>query len=339
MFQAVRPWSRALSVHQGKGFDAVAAKIGAAMEAVESASAEAFDGEIHLAAFDALPRELRPPRLDDYAAHRNATGPATEPLAWTPIACLGDGAPFWAPWRLVSLDLTQRAPTWIERTSNGLAAAFAREDAILAGLCEVLERDAVSAWLDLPAHVRTDRTVELDETPALGGLRDRAQACGIYLAIYALPCVVGWPVIVSELYEPTAGYSQRGLCYGSACRPTAAAALDAAVTEAAQSRLTAISAARDDILPGRGDGPGRADERRSPFAPPLPPGRRGLRWNDIVAADPQEAATIEAAVERLHAAGFHQVGVVDLPCPTPEAKAVKVVVPGLGTYGRRGRAC
>ena len=303
------------------------------MEAVESASAEAFDGEIHLATFDALPRDLRAPRLDDYAAHRNVTGPATEPLAWTPIARLGDGASFWAPWRLVSLDLTRCAPTWIERTSNGVAAAFAREDAILSGLCEVLERDAVSAWLDTPAHVRAERTVELDEAPTLGGLRDRARTCGIYLAIYALPSRVGWPVLVSELYEPTAGSSQRGLCYGSACRPTAAAALDAAVAEAAQSRLTAISAARDDILPER------AGQRRSPFAPPLPPGRRGLRWSDIVAADPLEAATIETAVERLHAAGLRQVGVVDLPCPTPEAKAVKVVVPGLGTYGRRGRAC
>src|SRR5215207_7185666 len=52
VWQAIRPMSRALSVHQGKGATDTDAQIGALLEAVESDSAERFDSEGPICRFD-----------------------------------------------------------------------------------------------------------------------------------------------------------------------------------------------------------------------------------------------------------------------------------------------
>ncbi|MHB8529334.1 MAG: hypothetical protein ACYC8V_07475, partial [Caulobacteraceae bacterium] len=61
VFQAIRPWSRALSAHQGKGLSAEAARIGALMEAVESDHAEAFQGPRRTCPYERLREEERAP--------------------------------------------------------------------------------------------------------------------------------------------------------------------------------------------------------------------------------------------------------------------------------------
>ena len=46
VFQAIRPWSQGLSVHQGKGLTREAASLGALMEAAEHHFAETFAGPV-----------------------------------------------------------------------------------------------------------------------------------------------------------------------------------------------------------------------------------------------------------------------------------------------------
>lgn len=334
VFQAVRPWSRALSVHQGKGATRAAAKVSALMEAVECCSAEAFAGERRSAAHEDLAPGERALRVDDFAAVRGGLEP-DRVLAWTPARRIGCGGRLWAPWSGVSLDFTRPAPSGVERTSNGLAAGFGRDAAVVAALCELLERDAVAEWRAEPTTARARRAVEpqtLDDE-AFQLLRQAARPAGVHLTVFMLASVIGWPVAVCLMTEPGAHPLMRAAVYGSACRPGAADALAGAVLEAAQSRATAISAVRDDILPR----PAGRDGRGLHLAPPLPPGLRGLDWRVVVEHEAAGAATPERIAERLARAGYRDVAVVDLPCPAREAVAVKAFAPGLGAYGRRRR--
>src|SRR5688500_7273953 len=68
VWQAVRPMSRALSVHQGKGATDADAQVGALLEAVESHAAETFETPAMVCPFNAIPEERRAPMLEDFAA-------------------------------------------------------------------------------------------------------------------------------------------------------------------------------------------------------------------------------------------------------------------------------
>ena len=334
--QAIRPWSRALSVHQGKGFDYAAAAIGAAMEAVESCSAEAFDGEARIAAFATLSQAERSAAHDDFADRRDGVT-SDQAIAWTPARRLSGVGVVWTPWWGVSLDATRFGEAQVERTSNGLAAAFDRPRAMLTAVCEVLERDALVEWQALRPHVRTASALDLDtiDLDTFKALRRRTREASMTVTIYLVRAAIGWPVVMCEIFDPAAWPAPRHHVSGSACRPRASDALEAAMLEAVQTRLTFISAARDDILPEaympRRTGLGAAF--------PLPPGKVGLSWSDVVAGDETDAApTVELAAERLARVGYPQAATVDIACPAPEAVVVKAVVPGLGTFGRRRRA-
>ncbi|HYZ48283.1 MAG TPA: YcaO-like family protein, partial [Sphingomonas sp.] len=146
MWQAIRPWGRSVSVHQGKGLDAHSARIGAAMEAIECARAEAWEPrEAITASFRDLPEPERASRADDFAWTRGELG-GDELLEWAVAEGLGDGKPFWVPELAVSLNLCRAVPGPVERTSNGQGAGFDLAQASLKALCELIERDAFQAW-------------------------------------------------------------------------------------------------------------------------------------------------------------------------------------------------
>lgn len=332
--QAVRPWSRALSVHQGKGFTRRDACLGALMEAVESCAAERFDGETRLCAFHELAREERAATIEDFASGQ-ATPSGDAARAWTPARFLLTGAPLWVPFDCVSLDLTFPGDTGLDRSSNGQAAGFSVEQATLTAVCELLERDAMGEWQALSPMQRALDSVDLDSLPGwpwIAGLRATLADRGMSLRLFATEALIGWPVLLCLIEEPRAFPNLRWAAGGMACRPGRQAALAAAVLEAVQSRLTAISGARDDILPD--DGPPPAPGIVA--APPLPPGVRARSWRSI--ADREEAGTeaLAIAATRLAGAGY-DVAVVDLPTGSPEVAAVKVFAPGLGRAGRRRR--
>ncbi len=333
--QAVRPWSRALSVHQGKGLTRRDARLGALMEAVESCAAERFDGETRLCSFHETPRDERAPTIGDFASGKAAAPSGDAVRAWTPAHVLLTGARLWVPFECVSLDLTFPGDPGLDRSSNGQAAGFSAEQATLAALCELLERDALCEWRALSPMQRALDSVDLDSLPDLpwiAGLRRALADQGMSLRLFATESVVGWPALLCLIEEPRAFPNLRWAAGGMACRPSAEHALRAAVLEAAQSRLTAISGARDDILPdgGRHPAPGIA------VAPPLPPGVPARPWDSVADHEETGGQAIAAAAMRLAGAGY-DLAVVDLPTGAPEAAAVKVFAPGLGGEERRRR--
>jgi len=335
VFQAVRPWSRALSVHQGKGLTPLEAELGALMEAVESAHAEAFDGELRTAAWTDLPVHERAPRLDDFACRRGEAPEEDRGLAWAPARRILDGGVLWAPFDVVSLDFSRPVDSRLSQTSNGQAAHFEREIATVSALFEVIERDAVATWFDGSPTARSRTIVARSSIPYAWwqDLQATIEAAGMRVTVHDLPAVGGYPTFLTELKNPRTDGRGAIVFYGSACHHTAEEALKGSVLEAVQSRVTEIAGARDDILyrtPGRDVGRG--------LAWPPPPDAPLRRWAEVLKrADGEDAPDSQDIARRLAGAGYPQAAVIDLNEPGGDIAVVKVFLPGLGANHRLRR--
>ncbi|HEV2364907.1 MAG TPA: YcaO-like family protein [Caulobacteraceae bacterium] len=332
VWQAIRPWSRALSVHQGKGLTAEAAKIGALVEAVESARAEAFDAPATICSFARLPAAERAPAIEDFANRRDCAPDEDEPIAWAPAGRLAGGGPLWVPFDCVSLDLAREGDRRLDRSSNGLGAREEADGALFKALLELLERDAHAAWEVRPIEARTADLLDLDTVP-LGwfqDLRERARSAGLRLAVYRQSSVIGAPVFLAQILDLPASDPKRRAVHGHGCHLRADAALRDAVLEAAQSRLTLISGARDDIL--------YEPQQRRPgglgFGLPPPPGMRLRRWEEIGSI---ELSGVADLAHRLADAGFPDAAAIDLSRPGAGVFVFKAFVPGLGAFERTRR--
>ncbi|HEY0650011.1 YcaO-like family protein [Phenylobacterium sp.] len=335
VFQAVRPWSRALSVHQGKGLTPPEAELGALMEAVESAHAEAFAGEVRRGAWADLPVHERAPRLDDFARRRGVAPADDEVLAWTPARKILGGGVLWAPFDAVSLDFSRPVDSRLSQTSNGQAAHFEREAATVSALLEVIERDAVAAWFDGSPTARSRNIVARGSIPYawwqdLQATIDRA---GMRVTVHELPALGGYPTFLTELKGELSEARGPIVFYGSACAPSAERALEGSVLEAVQSRVTEIAGARDDILyrtPGCDVGMG--------LAWPAPPGMPLRRWADILErAQGRDTSGAVDIARRLADAGYPQAAVIELNEPGADVVVIKAFVPGLGANRRLRR--
>lgn len=329
VFHAVRPWSRALSVHQGKGLTTLEAQVGALMEAIESAHAEDCPAAAVMSPWRDLPRDERPVSVAAFAAGAGLAPGEDDVIGWVAAQRIADGGPTWVPFDAVSLDFTRPGDARISRSSTGQAAHFGREEAMLAALLEVIERDAATEWFRVPGDLRM-LTLFDRRTIRYGwydDLTERIRAAGLSLSLYGLPAITGDPAVLAELRDP----QRPGLSiYGTGCDPVAEVALRKAMLEAVQSRLTEISGARDDILYRPGGG-------RSGWglATPPPPHMMLADWDRFAAAAPapvsRSASELAAA---LAASGYPEAAIVDLSPPRADVVVVKVFVTGLGAFER-----
>jgi len=316
VFQAIRPMSRALSVHQGKGPTEADARVSAAMEAIESSAAEAVEPVGHCAPFSTLPADSRASALSAYGPSRGG-GIDDAAIEWLEGVNLGEGRPYFVPFDIVTLDLAAIQRTPFIRSSTGLAAGATLADATTAAAFELVERESQARWLAAglvgQAHykVRSD-TIEIEWFRALV---DHLGDIGLTLSVYALRGIGGLPVVICRIDEPGVAPSYAG----AACRHDPADALLRAFGEAAQSRLTVISGARDDIAP---DEPGRIGERA--IGPPT--GCAAKDWRCF--ADDAAAAPSVSPVDALVATGL-DVARIELAAPIAGVGVVKLVVPGL----------
>lgn len=330
VWQAVRPLSRALSVHQGKGLTDAAARRGAVMEAIESHHAEQWCGPSWRSSWSGLPAVLRPLRADDFAEARNGADP-DDPIDWVLADTIGRSAPFAVPAASISLDCVPPFPPGIAISSNGLAAHFDAESATTAALLELVERDAVCEWLAQPpvARAGTEIAVTSVADPAVVEMAGRLAACAIGIRLFHLPAIVAIPVFVAELTSFGARHNLHMDVWGSAAAFAPAEAIRNAVLEAIQTRCTEIAGARDTIPLHIATAAGRRPPE--PFALPVRPGWPGHacpRRSD----GPSDLATL---VEAISQAGYDQIGRVIVSPPTSPATTVRALVPGLGNETRR----
>jgi ribosomal protein S12 methylthiotransferase accessory factor len=245
VYQAIRPNSRTLSLSQGKGITPDLAKVSALMESIEMWHAE----ELALPVTQARLRDMLPllgyDPFELALRPRHLLHPGTM-LEWVPATRLISDEPTFLPKALLHLDFTHRlalAPPLFVASSNGLASGNLLAEAILHGLYETIERDALVHWrvAGWPTTRHLDPTTV--QSPTCRALLDRFAAAGVEVLIFdatgptAIPCF------------HVAIYSQDlpDLFPGSGCHLDKDVALSRALTEAAQVRLTVVAGARDDL--------------------------------------------------------------------------------------------
>ena len=246
VIQAIRPLSRNLSVSQGKGVSPMLARVSAVMESLELWHAERVDLHATAARIADVPLHYDIASLD--MLERNVLGSATV-LHWVTGRGLRSGREVPVPREYLEIDHTavdRWQPPLFLVTSNGLSSGNTRNEAILHGLYEVIERDALARLHDTASTTWRDvdpGSVDDDEaTPLLDTMR-RAR-CDVRIVDAAGP--TGLPTFMAEIWSP----SYPVWFGGAGCHLDREVALCRALTEAAQSRLTFISGARDDL----GDG-------------------------------------------------------------------------------------
>lgn len=230
---AIRPTGHVLQVTQGKGLTPAAAAWSAVGEAAELAAAEQGGPLARFCRGDELDGLV----LDDEGLTR----------AWVQGARLSDGAPVWlAAERVFCPPAGKRwlGPSTSAWSSNGLGAHRSWAAAVEHATLELWERHALAAALP---RGWTPLVVAATRVAWAHPLASRLERVGFavvacLLAESPLPLA---GVLLFDLEEPavplTAGY---------ACRRTSRAALEAALLEAAQSRLTEIHGAREDVATG-----------------------------------------------------------------------------------------
>lgn len=330
-----RPNARSISVSQGKGVTLAAAKASGIMESIESHHAERITLPLKYASYDELRWThsvvdvARLPRLSTSAFTPHA------PLLWIEGDDLLGGGRKWVPFETVHLNFTLPMPPGsgcFLAGSNGLASGNSLTEATAHAMTELVERDAATLWrLKSPEarqETRLDPATVAD--PVCRSLLERFAAAGVDVGLWDITSDIGLPAFLCRIAtrEDAPQHSVRP-AMGMGCHAAPEIALSRALTEAAQSRLTFIAGARDDMP-------------RSEYERHLDPAQHA-RWKALIvegtgrrdfAAVPSLAGhTIEedlaAQLDRLRAAGIEETVAVDLTKPEFAIPVVRMVIPGL----------
>jgi ribosomal protein S12 methylthiotransferase accessory factor len=341
VFAAIRPMGKSLSTQQGKGITPAAARVSALMESLETFSAEHVTKPVVRGSYRALrkrrnvvdvrrlPRALdaQPTPTRKHRVTRRGRLDLDASWRWVEGFDLTAQEPILVPLEAVTLDTTFTRPPTFDISSNGLASGNALVEAIVHGLCEVLERDAEAAW----RRAGGDRRIVLDTItdPICRGLVDRITATGARVFVWDLAARSGIAAIGAAIMEDPGEPAWRALGFyqGFGAHLVPEVAIARALTEAAQTRLTYIAGARDDFFP-------------FDYARATDPELLAELWQELAAPCAEPVAFTELPrhttrglgedLERLVAL-CEQVIVVDVTHPVLRVPVVKVIVPGRAT--------
>ncbi|MEU6379513.1 YcaO-like family protein [Streptomyces sp. NPDC046909] len=328
VWTAIRPASLTLSTSQGKGATGLLAKLSAVMEAIELWHVE-----------QPLPVAARGPAAEVAPDCPLAALPLTVPYParilarmvweWTPGTGLVGGEKM-----LLPVDLVRRRaqrPEWsadlLRATSTGLACGNTRDEALLHALYEVVERDVLYRDGQSGGRRRTLIAPGTVDDPHGREVIDGLMAAGMALEMALVDGPHELPVCLAYLWSE----DYPVVFAGGGCHTDPSIALTRALTEAAQSRLTAIAGTRDDLP---------SDLSGFDNAPFRPAHTTGLApWPEVTdqfaAADSGFAGQVGDVAQRIaRVNGYEPVALdlSDLACPV---HAVQVVCPGARSRIRR----
>lgn len=330
-----RPNSRGLAVSQGKGLDLEAARTSALMESVESWHAERPARATFYGATDDVARDHRLVDLDALPRPGATAVRRDVPTLWTQAEDLLGGPGALVPYELITTDYALPRPPGrglVAASTSGLASGNHPVEALVHALCELVERDACHAWNRDREHVEAARRVDprTVEDPACRATLERYAGAGVAVGLWELTSDIGLPVFACVIVDarpdplrPTAAAD------GAGCHPRREVALLRALTEAAQSRLTQIVGAREDMsraVHAHLLAPATGDRVRRRLRPPS-------TLRDFAAAPTFDSSDLQLdllhVLGRLQAAGLEQALTVDLSRPEYGIAVVRAVVPGL----------
>ena len=330
-----RPNSRSVSVSQGKGYDLISAKVSGLMESVESYHAERVSHALKLCSLEDLRYTEAVIDVDRLPRLADSKFTPFQRILWVEGDDLLSGNARWVPYEMVHLDYTLPLPSGhgcFQANSNGLASGNHFLEATTHAICELIERDAVTLWHQLEPSKREATRVDLNTVndARCRDLLDQFAQAGVMVAVWEVTSDIGLPVFLCRiLQEDTALSKTVRPAAGMGCHLVSEVALLRALTEAAQSRLTFIAGARDD-MPRHGYeqflDPKTYEVWRSAMAPTDnardfldAPSFHGRSFNE----------DLHLQLERLRAVGIEEVVVIDLTKPEFKIPVVRVIIPGL----------
>ncbi|BBX73603.1 hypothetical protein MSHI_15090 [Mycobacterium shinjukuense] len=324
--QAVRPASLTLSVSQGKATTYRAAQVSAVMESLENWHVENLTPDLLSTATTDLvatltydPADLNRPAGSFY--HPDAK------LDWVIATTLLTGRQTWVPWLAAVVNVAVSdcwGPPMFAMDTTGLASGNSYHEASLHALYEVMERHALA----VAQPGSTSFGVPLDDIARseCAELIDTVHRAGSQLHVARIDCWDGFSCFAAELTSPMMGVPFSG----SGLHHDPNVALARAITEAAQSRLTAISGAREDLPAAiyqrfarvHSYAPARRSMQSMPEAEPTP-------WH-IDCTDSLVDLLASAATAIVTRTGIEPLAVV---CDFADAcvPVVKVIAPGLSS--------
>lgn len=333
-----RPNARSVAVSQGKGYDLTAAKVSGLMEAIESYHAEHVDLPLRLARHAELMQRSetvvdvnRLPRLSVSAFHDQRA------ILWCQGEDLIGKSRLWVPYEMVHTNYTRPLPAGsgnFQMSSNGLASGNNMLEATSHGICELVERDALSLW-NLAGGTASDRgRVKLDTItdPLCRDILDKLLAADLAVGVWNVTTDIGLATFACALVDRRPNHiGQFYSSHGSGTHPCAEVALLRALTEAAQTRLTYIAGARDDAnreLFETARNPDRIAQVRQHLEED-----HVSEWTDFQDVPSFNGNSFEDdlahELERLQRVGIKQVASVDLGGEDMGIAVTRVVIPGL----------
>ncbi|WP_432252325.1 YcaO-like family protein [Streptomyces sp. HNM1019] len=319
---SVRPLATTLSVSQGKGASKLLARLSAAMEAIELWHAENAVPPPTLSGVAAsglrLPydvTELRWPAGSLICEHTR--------LDWIDAQLLPSGQTVPVPRGAVVLG--EMPDSWqvpgLTNTSNGLASGNTLAEATVHALYEVIERDSVTVEAAMPVQERRCIDPASVDDEHCADLISRISSAGGFLELEDIPGRTHVPCMSARLWHEDLASS---VMHGTGAHGDPAVALSRAITEAAQSRLTQISGARDDIASAR--------YRPGHFSRPELPDQ-AVAWADVLSGYPDRPFETDVAEADWLAGRVHEVtGSAPMRVVLAEREefaVVRVVCPGM----------
>lgn len=238
----IRPNSLSLSTSSGKGLTKEAAIVSGIMEALELFQAETHVFDTITSTWEELQNEaVSPLQLN---LRKNAILPKNWPYKW----CFGwdliTKKEIAVPLMAVTLDyrLGENDPYGLdvfEITSNGLASGNHPLEAIISGIYEVIERDAITCVGERAPRIQLGTIVY----PTIQKLIAQLKQADVELILFDCTIDTDVPVFKAQTYDQNVGLT---VGYGAHLDPEVA--MLRALTEAIQARAVFISGSRDDLF-------------------------------------------------------------------------------------------
>ncbi|MDH7508884.1 MAG: YcaO-related McrA-glycine thioamidation protein [Methanomassiliicoccales archaeon] len=334
VYSSIRPSaeSGAVSVYNGKGATKEQAKVSAIMEGLERYSAEQKDREV----VRAKPDEMLSSR---YAIHpSDLILPKTslfhvdfQSIAWVEGVELNEMERIWVPANAVFHPYTSRLDMTLFRSNtNGLASGNSLEEAVLHGLCEVIERDAWSIC-EVKRCVKSDLSFDA-ENGLVYDLVQKFESQGIRIHMKELTSDIGIPTIgVAADDWQTKDPTLLVMGIGTHLNPHVAAIR--ALTEAAQSRVTQIHGAREDTINARFRQKLGYEKTKSINRMWFSNSGNEKKVSEIDRLDSMDIYDdILFVLDQLKKRGFRKVIAVDLTREELGVPVVRIIVPGLEVF-------
>lgn len=330
-----RPNSRSLSVSQGKGVTLLEAKVSGLMESIEGFHAENIQQPLKYCSFEEIKytHSVSPPA--DLPSLKDSLYTENRRLFWIEAVDITNEMPTWIPFETVHTDFTWPFMTGSNSflaSTNGLASGNTLTEAMCHAICEVIERDQHAHWMFASDEYRAESYLDIAsiKDKRCIDVIEKLRTAGLDVLLFHINHDLDVPAFLCEIHDSNEAAHTRYLPFaGMGCHLNKEIALLRALTEAAQSRLTFISGARDDM-----------DSKYFLFKEKQTIGRDAAlfakrvehkkSFDTIQSYDNEQYEDdLDQLIAQLEKIGVCNTFVVDLTRPEYEIPVVKVVIPKL----------